>query len=305
MRILVTGGAGFIGSHLVEKLIGDGERVTVVDDFSVGKMRNLPKHQNLKVIKLSVLDKKMRTFFNKIEVVYHLAALTRPQESILDPENTTKVNVLGTLKVLEACRDFKVRRLVYTSSTSLYGHQNKLPIAESAKPNPMSPYALTKLVGEQYCKLFEVMYGLESNYIRPFNVFGPRQSTKGTYAAAVPNFINHLLKNTSSNITGDGSQARDFVYVEDVVDLMILLSKTPVVGEAFNAGSGVKTSIIKLYKTIEKIIGKQLAPNYIPEVYEPKYTLGDMTKAKRLLGYKPKYDLINGLKKTIAYYSTT
>lgn len=297
-KYLITGGAGFIGSHLTDKLLKGGNQVVVVDDLSEGKKDNLPNNPNLQFYQKSILDE-IGNLFEGVHTVFHLAALTRPQESIINSEETNLVNVQGTVRVLNFCKENKIKRVVFASTTGLYGTQKKLPTSEVAIPDPMSPYALTKLIGEQYCKLYERMYGLEINCIRPFNVYGPRQNPKGNYAAAVPKFIDALNKNETPWITGDGTQSRDFIYVDDVVELMILMSKSKVFGESFNAGSGESTSINNLYRTISKIMSKDIKPNYIAPVFEPPITLGDITKAQTILGWKPKISLDEGLKRII------
>jgi len=297
-NILVLGGAGFVGSHLVDTLLGQDNRVHVIDDLSVGKKKHLPKHKGLNFIKASILDD-ISHHFKHIDIVFHLAAITRPQESILDPLSTNKVNIEGTLRVLKAAHENKVKRVVFASTTSIYGSQKVLPIPETATPYPMSPYALSKWAGEGYCKLFETMYDLEFNAIRPFNIYGNRQSIKGGYSAAVPTFINLLKKNKSPWITGDGTQARDFIYVDDVVSLLILMSTSKIHGEAFNAGSGKNTTINEIYSSISRIMRKKIKPLYIDAVFEPKETLGDIRKAKKLLGWEPKVELKEGLERTV------
>lgn len=299
MKYLVTGACGFIGSHLVDKLLEGGNEIIAVDNLSEGKRENLPVDNiNLKFYQKSIFDS-IEELFNGIDVVFHLAAKTRPQESIKNPSLYNHVNIQGTLSVLNGCVKYKVKRLVFASSSSLYGTQEKLPTSESATPMPMSPYALTKLIGEQYCKLFERLYGLEANYIRPFNVFGKRQNPTGGYAAAVTKFIDILGKGETPYITGDGKQTRDFAFVEDVVDLMILASKSKIYGEAFNAGSGTNISINNLYKTISRMMGKDTKPDYVAEVLEPRKTLADISKAYRLLGWKPKISIEEGLRRTL------
>ena len=298
MKTLVTGGAGFIGSHLVRKLLGKGDRVVVVDNMCVGKMDNLPIHKNLTVYNADILDD-IEEYFKDVDVVYHLAALTRPQESIIDPEEYIEVNVLGTLQVLEFSKRQKVKRVVFVSTTGIYGEQEILPMQETATPNPMSPYTLTKLMGEQYCQLYNKMYGLEYNIVRPFNVYGPRQSPNGGYAAAIPTFIDTLNKKEVPYITGDGKQSRDFIYVGDVADQMILMSKSKVNGEAFNAGSGESTSINDIYAMVCELMGTNTLPNHVEAVFEPSQTLGAIDKAEFMLGWKPKVSLEEGLKLTI------
>lgn len=298
-KILVTGGAGFIGSHLVEKLLEDGDKVTVIDNLHTGHRKNLPEHKNLKVYTTNILDSLGHYFKGGFDIVYHLAALTRPQESILDPGMTTIVNVQGTLQVLEQCKKYDVKRIVFVSTTGIYGEQKKLPIHETAISNPMSPYTLTKLVGEQYCQLYAKMDGLEYNIIRPFNVYGPRQSPRGGYAAAVPTFIDTLNKSGTPFITGNGKQSRDFVYVSDIVNLIVLAGRSKVCNEIFNGGSGESTSINDIYSMISTSMGVNVKPDYVDPVYEPERTLGDIYRAEALLGWIPEVSLREGIKLTI------
>lgn len=320
LTYLCTGGAGFIGSHLVERLLQEqgnivvleqgneskrtiekdskGNRIVVIDDFSEGKWANIPKDPRITVYEASIMDD-IGKYFEGVDVVFHLAALTRPQWSILNPEETNRVNVEGTLKVLTHCVDHKVKRVVFVSSSSLYGEQEKYPTDEEAKPNPMCPYALTKLIGEQYCKLYEKLYGLQANYIRPFNVYGTRQNPRGVYAGAVPVFVDKINRGEVPTITGHGNQARDFIYIDDVTEMMVVASKSEVYGEAFNAGSGTNISINKLFRMVCDLMGKKMEPFHGPPVYEPKMTLADISKAERLLGWKPKVSLEEGLKRTI------
>lgn len=299
MKYIVTGGAGFIGSHLVERLLEGKNEVLVIDDFSEGKVENLPMHNpSLKVFDISILDN-IDKLFSNIDIVFHLAAKTRPQESIKVPEIYNSVNIDGTLNVLQSCINWKIKRLVFISSSSIYGTQGILPTSELATPIPLSPYALTKLIGEQYCKLFERIYGLESNYIRPFNVFGSRQNPDGGYAAAVPKFIDMLKKGETPYITGDGEQIRDFIYIDNVIDLLLLASESKVFGEAFNAGSESNITINNLYKMISSLLGKKIKPDYVPAVLEPRKTLSDMSRAKELLGWKLNISLEEGLKKML------
>ena len=308
MNIIVTGGAGFIGSHLVDRLLADDNKVTVIDghstkitvidNFHEGKYKNLPDDPRLTVYNADILGD-IKYLFEGVDIVYHLGALTRPQWSILNPFESDEVNVDGTLRILEHSRDHKVKRVVFMSSSNLYGDQELYPTPENVKPNPMNPYALNKLMGEQYCKLFEKLYGLESNYIRPFNVYGTRMPLTGFYTCAVAKFIDDIKNKRDLNITGDGSQARDFVHVDDVVDQMILLSKSEVVGEAFNCGSGTNTSINELMFTIARLMGVEIKPIYKEAVFEPGQTLADISKAEKLLGWKPRVGLEEGLRRTI------
>ena len=298
MKTLVTGGCGFIGSHLVKRLLDEGDEVLVIDNLHTGIKKNLPTHDNLKVVVADILDY-TGYLFKDVDVVYHLAALTRPQESIHDPVLTNIVNVNGTIKVLEHCRSRKVKRIVFISTTGIYGDQREQPIAESAKPNPMCHYAVTKWAGEKYCELYKKLYGLEYNIIRPFNVYGEGQNPLGGYAAAVPKFIDTLNRDETPFITGDGKQSRDFIYVSDVVDLIFKAGNSKVKGETFNAGSGTTTSINQIYERVSRIMRKKVEPDYIDPLFEPPKTWGDISKAERLLRWIPTTNLEHGLNITI------
>jgi UDP-glucose 4-epimerase len=307
MNYLVTGGAGFIGSHLVDRLLKEDNKVTVIDghsdhvividDFSHGKYINLHTDSRLTVINADILGD-IDYLFKGIDVVFHLAALTRPQWSIIHTSETDEVNVGGTVKVLEHCVINKVKRVIFMSSSNLYG-ENIYPTPEYAFPNPMNPYALSKWIGEQYCKLFEQLHGLEWNAIRPFNAYGTRMPLTGIYTSAVATFINVLKNDLPLQMFGTGEQRRDFVYIDDIVDLMILMAHSIARGEAFNCGSGTNTSINELLAIICKLMGKEIVPTRIPAQFEPTGTLADIGKADRLLDWKPKIGLEEGLRRTI------
>jgi nucleoside-diphosphate-sugar epimerase len=298
MKYLVTGGAGFIGSHLVERLLkeNDTTEVVVIDNMYEGKLSNLPTDSRLTIYEGSILDP-IEELFHEIDVVFHLAALTRPQESIADPEKYNETNITGVLRVLLLSKKHGVKRVVFVSSASAYGDQKILPTKETAKMNPMCPYALQKMMGEQYARLIQLLYGLEINYVRPFNVYGPRQNPLNPYSAAVPKFIDALIKGKTPYITGDGSQSRDFVYVTDCVEIMYLASKCKQSGEAFNAGSGKSTSISELYNVVCKVMDKDVTPDYVEKVIEPN-TLADMSKVKRILNFVPQIDIKEGIRRT-------
>jgi nucleoside-diphosphate-sugar epimerase len=297
MNYLVIGGAGFIGSHLVERLLKEGN-VTVLDNFYEGKMSNLPKHPNLNVQTMDITYKDYGKFFKDIDVVFHLAALTRPQESIDDPEKYNDVNIGGTVKIYMYAKKYGVKRIVFVSSSSAYG-EAPCPTPETTPLRPMCPYALQKAVGERYAKLFEELFGMQINYIRPFNVYGPRQNPKSPYSAAIPKFIETLARGRTPYITGDGKQARDFIYVSDCVEIIYLASKCKEYGEAFNAGSGTNISINKLYKMICKLMDMDVIPDYIEKVIEPDQTLADMRKVKKILNFEPQVSLEEGIRRTI------
>jgi nucleoside-diphosphate-sugar epimerase len=299
MNYLITGGAGFIGSYLVERLLAEDHKVIVIDDFSMGKKENLPKkHPNLIIASNSILDASIEPLFEDIDVVFHLAALTRPRESFNKFSEYNHVNVNGTLNILSKSIMNKVKNFVFISSASAYGFKNKFPFSEIDALEPVSPYALTKLVGEEYCKMFARVTAMKINIVRPFNVFGKRQDPNGPYASAISKFVDTLKTDGKPFITGDGKQFRDFIYVEDVVDLLLKVSKSDYTGEVFNAGSGKHTSVNALYETLQEIMKKKVEPSFIKAIQEPN-TLAGTAKVRALLNWTPKYSLIEGLLKTI------
>lgn len=298
MKYLVTGFSGFIGSHLTERLLNDGHDVIGIDRSI--KWENIPfdKHPKLKIYHEN-LDGNIGYLFQGVDVVFHLAALTRPQWSIEHPFETTEVNVGGTVKLLEHSKNNKVKRVVFVSTSNLYGDQELYPTPEDVKPNPMNAYALSKLVGEQYCKLFQDVYGLEWNAIRPFNAYGTRMPVTGIYTSAIATFIDVLKKDLPLKMFGTGEQRRDFVYIDDIIDQMLLMATSEAHGEAFNCGSGTNNSINEVLEIIEKLMGKKANPERLPAQFEPKGTLADISKAERLLGWKPKIELQEGLRRII------
>jgi len=309
MNALITGGAGFIGSHLVDALLQKGWRVTVVDNFSSGREENLSTHLNSNTIKIyrqSINDDLSKIFKEgAFNYVFHLAAIPSVQYSITNPLETHAVNVNGTLNLLEQCRKFKIKRFIFSSSSGIYGTPTILPIPETAKTQPLSPYALQKLISEQYCQQYSELYGLETVCLRYFNVFGPRQNPQGDYASLIPKFINSVLKKTPSNINGDGTHTRDFIYVDDVVLANIIAAeiinnqifKTPI-----NIGSGIKFSVNDVANLITKVSNKNILATHGPEVVEAKDSLADITLAKQILNWEPKISFENGLQTTFDYF---
>lgn len=303
---LVTGGAGFLGSHLIERLLlEDCGVVVIIDDMSEGNLRNLPQSPRIKVYKASILDDGISEYFKDIDVVFHLAALTRPQWSIVHPAEACRTNVEGTVRVFEHCVKNNIKRVVFVSSSASYGEQSTYPTKESAHMYPMSPYALNKWEGELHAEIFRKLHGLEVNSIRPFNVYGSRQNPLSNYSAAIPKFIHSILTGGQPYITGDGEQRRDFIYVDDVIEIIYLASKCKEFGEAFNAGSGENTSINELYNTICKVMGVDVKPTYVEKVFEPAMTLADMAKVKRVLNFTPQISLEEGLRRTVTAYEKT
>ena len=298
-NILCTGGAGFIGSHLVETLLKENNNITVIDNLSMGKVQNLPTSKNLAFIRADILDN-IGIFFQDVDIVFHLGALTRPRESMAQPMETNKVNIEGTLKTLINAERAGVKKFIFVSSASAYGYQTTYPFDERMELNPVSPYAVTKQTGEQYCKLFTD--SMIVNSVRPFNVYGTRQSPKGEYASAVPKFIDSLKNGVEPYITGDGKQFRDFVHVDDVVDMLIAVSKSDMNGQVFNCGSGKHTSINALFNTICGIMNKKVTPKYIDPVNDPN-TVAGMAKAEKYLNWRPKISLVEGLERMINEHS--
>jgi UDP-glucose 4-epimerase len=298
-KAIVTGGAGFIGSHLTERLLKDGAKVIVIDDLSEGKWSNLPKHPNLTKYEGSICEKNIGRFFKRADVVFHLAALPRVQRSIKLPRETHEVNVTGTLNVLLAARDNHAPRFIFSSSSSVYGNQDKIPFTEDMIPKPISPYGLHKWIDEEYCILFSKLWGLGTVCLRYFNVYGPRMYPDGPYANLIPKFIKLMSKGKKPVINGDGRQTRDFTFISDVVNANILAAKSKLSGEIINIGYGKSISVNEVTALLIKLIGKNIKPIHGPAVLEPKNTLADNKKAKKLLGWKPHVSFAEGLRTMI------
>ncbi len=291
---LVTGGAGFIGSHLVERLLKEGCRVTVVDDLSEGKWENLPKHPNLIKVEASILDN-ISNIVAQNEIIFHLAALPRLQRSLAKPWQTHKVNVDGTLKLLLAAKKHKIKRFIFASSSSVYGNQDHLPFTEDMQPNPPVPYSLQKLIGEEYCKMFSDLWGLGTIVLRYFSVYGPRMYPDGDYALLLPKFIKLMSQDKVPTINGDGEQTRDFTYVSDVVEATLLAARSHLSGEIFNIGFGKSISVNEVARAINQLMGKNIKPIHGPAIVEPRSTLASRTKARDLLGWEPKVKFQEGV----------
>ena len=292
---LVTGGAGFIGSHLVERLLKEGSRVTVIDDLSEGKWENLPKHKNLIKIKASILDY-VSKFVKGQDVIFHLAALPRLKRSLDDPWETHKVNVDGTLNLLLMAKKYKVKRFVFASSSSIYGNPLMVPFFEDMRPNPLVPYSLQKLECEEYCKMFSDLWGLSTISLRYFNVYGSRMNPNSPYALLLPKFIKLMSQNRQPTINGDGKHSRDFTYITDVVDATLLGAKSKISGEVFNIGRGETISVNKVVEILNGLLGKRIKPIHGPPVIEPGITWASNAKARKLLGWKPRVKFEEGLR---------
>jgi nucleoside-diphosphate-sugar epimerase len=312
MKFLVTGGAGFIGSNIIEQLLKDGQDVVVLDNFSSGKEENLAFFKNhtqtatrFTLIKDDICDKSTCNRACKgIDVVLHQAALRSVPKSMSKPHEFNAVNIDGTLNMLEAARDNKVKRFVFASSSSIYGDTDKFPEKEYAYPLLISPYALSKLAGEYYCRIFSEHFGIETVCLRYFNVFGPRQALDDEYAVVIPKFIHCILHDKQPPIFGSGKQSRDFTYVDNVVQANMLAATTPgIKHEVFNVANGKDNTVLQLVDILNKIIGKNLKPVFLPprpgDVFR---TYADISKIKKMLKFEPKISFEEGLKRTIEYF---
>jgi UDP-glucose 4-epimerase len=302
---VVTGGAGFIGSHLTETLLARGERVRVVDSLITGHKRNIQPGAEFVQGDLADLDFARRGI-EGADYVLHQAAIPSVPKSVQDPVSSNRANIDGTLNVLVAARDAKVKRLVYAASSSAYGNAAALPKREDMGTNPLSPYALQKLVGEQYLQLFTSLYGLETVAIRYFNVFGPRQDPSSPYSGVISLFITHLLAGKAPKIYGDGGQTRDFTYVANVVDgVLRACSADGASGQVINVATGGRISLNELFTTLRTIIGGTMEPEYLPErAGDVRDSQADIGKAQQILGYAPVVTFQEGLRRTVDWYRT-
>lgn len=302
-KVIVTGGAGFIGSNLADKLISKGYRVTIIDNLSTGKLSNLDEaiaSGKAEFVRGSITNLALlRKTFSGADYVFHQAALPSVPRSIKDPKTSHNINITGTLNVLIAARDRAVKKVVYASSSSVYGDTPTLPKVEDMPPNPLSPYAVTKLTGEYYCDVFNNIYDLKTVCLRYFNVYGPRQDPNSPYAAVIPLFFNSVLAGESPIIFGDGEQSRDFTFVGDVTDANILAAESAATG-IFNLGNSQRITINELVHRIISFVGnKAVKPAYRePRPGDIVHSLADISKAEAF-GYNPKYNMENGLKETL------
>jgi len=307
-KVLVTGGAGFIGSNLTEALLKQGHLVRVLDNFSTGKRENLifdEAYSSLEIIEGDIRDLTIcQRAMKDIEYVFHQAALPSVQRSVEDPLTSNSVNVEGTLNILLAARNAGVKRLIYASSSSVYGDTPTLPKNEEMPPNPLSPYALQKYIGEQYCRLFFQLYGLEAVSLRYFNIFGPKQDPTSIYSAVIPRFIDALLEGRPPIIFGDGEQSRDFTYIDNVVQANLLaMSAAHLNGEAINIACGKRTSLNQLLNFLKEIVGSKVSPIYEePRKGDVRHSLANIQKGKEILNYEPEVGIERGLRKTVEYF---
>jgi len=302
-RYLITGGAGFIGSHIVRQLVGEGESVRVVDNLSTGQSIRLKDvRDTVEFVKGDLVDERVSDeVVRGVDFVLHQAAVPSVQRSVCDPTGTNRSNVTATLNLLESCRKAGVRRFVYAASSSVYGDTEVLPKTEEMPPNPLSPYALQKFVGERYCKLYYDLYGLETVSLRYFNVFGPDQDPHSEYSAVIPKFVTKLLANEPITVYGDGEQSRDFTYVGNVVEANLLaLRAFEVSGNVCNIGCGEHITLNKLIRLLEEILEVKSNVNYAaPKPGDVRHSLADITRARRLLSYEPKVMVKEGLRRTV------
>lgn len=308
MKVLVTGGAGFIGSHIVEELVRRGDEVRVLDNFSTGKRENIAQFlDKIELIEGDLRDiEAVKKAVYGVEYVLHQGALPSVPRSIEDPITTNDVNVKGTLNVLVAARDSNVKRVIYASSSSVYGEVKGKIKREDMAPNPLSPYALSKFAGECYCRIFYLIYGLETIVLRYFNVFGPRQDPLSQYSAAIPKFITLMLQGKQPTIFGDGNQTRDFTYIGNVVQVNLSAMVAPgSAGQVCNIACNRSINLNTMIKLLNEILGTNIHPIYTsPRPGDIKHSLADISMAKRFLGYNPKIGFEEGLKKTVEYFKT-
>ena len=305
MRILVTGGAGFIGSHTVDHLLAEGVEVVVLDNLRSGRLENIKQHvnkRNFRFVRGDIRDPHLvRDLVSDVDAIIHLAALVSVPESIKDPALTYAINVNGTLNLLKASVDFGIKRFVYASSCAVYGDAENLPIKEDYPPKPLSPYASSKLTAEDYVQKYNRNFGLETVCLRYFNVYGPRQ-IYSDYSGVITRFINRLTNGLPLVIFGDGEQTRDFVYVTDVAEANILaLKHAKAIGEIFNIGSGVATSVNQLANMLLEFAGKRSLETVHsePRKGDIRHSVADISKAKGKLGFVPKVSLKDGLKRIL------
>lgn len=303
---LVTGGAGFIGSSIAEELIRRGEKVRILDNFSTGKRENIAEFMDgIELIEGDLRDLEIvKKAMEGVDFVLHEGALPSVERSIREPLTTNGVNITGTLNVLIAAREIKVKRVVYASSSSVYGDTPTLPKKEGMKPNPQSPYAVTKLIGEEYCRIFYSIYGLETVSLRYFNVFGPRQDPGSQYAAVIPKFITLMLTGKSPPIYGDGEQSRDFTFIDNVIEANLRACKANrVSGKVFNIACGKSVTINELVERLNRILQTRIKPTYqSARKGDVRHSLADISQARENLHYSPEIGFDAGLEKTVKWF---
>lgn len=305
-RYLVSGGAGFIGSHIVRKLLDQGETVRVVDNLATGNLQRIKSSlSKLDFVEGDLADDSVaEKVVDGVDYVLHQAAVPSVQRSVNNPVATNRANVTATLNLLEASRKAGVKRFVYAASSSAYGDTEVLPKHEAMPPSPLSPYALQKFVGERYCKLYHDLYGLETVSLRYFNVFGPGQDPHSEYSAVIPKFATRLLANQPITINGDGEQSRDFTYIDNVVAANLLALKArDASGQMCNIGSGTRITLNRLVALLEKALGVKAKVVFGPtKAGDVRHSLADIGRAQSILGYEPRITIEEGLRRTIAAF---
>lgn len=305
-RFVVTGGAGFIGSNAILELVRNNNEVIAIDNLSTGNMRNLSEVES----QISFVNGDIRNLellkehIQGADYILHYAALASVPHSVKDPIAANQNNIDGTLNVLLAARDAGVKRIIYISSSAIYGNSPAMPKTEDMNPEPMTPYAITKLVGEQYCKIFYDLYGLKTVSLRYFNVFGPHQDQNSQYADVIPKFISAMLKNEQPIIYGNGEQSRDFTYVQNNIDATLLAcSIKAAAGKVFNIAGGKAITLNELVEILNKILNSEIKPKYAqPRPGDIMHSIADISPAQKVLGFKPKYGFEYGLQKTIEWF---
>jgi UDP-glucose 4-epimerase len=305
-RALVTGGAGFIGSHLVDGLLARGYQVRVLDNFATGRRENLARMLD----QIDLLEGDVRnlttvhTAMRKVDVVFHQAALPSVSRSVANPLESNEVNITGTLNVLVAARDAGVKRVVYAASSSAYGNTQVLPKVETMPADPLSPYAISKLAGEMYMRAFAQLYGISTVSLRYFNVFGPRQDPNTQYAGVIAKFVTCALQGKSYPVHGDGEQSRDFTYVENAVQANVLAAETQIEGApVLNIAFGARTTLNQLIAMLNELTGQNLAAQYGAErAGDVRHSHADIARARQLLNYAPAVDMREGLRRTLEWY---
>jgi UDP-glucose 4-epimerase len=304
---LVTGGAGFIGSNIVEELVKRGEKVRVIDNFSTGRRENLSAFlEHIELVEGDLRDiNRVKDAVSGVDYILHLAALPSVPRSVRNPIASNEVNVSGTINILTAAKDASVKRVIYSSSSSIYGDTPALPKNETMAPNPLSPYAVSKLAGEYYCRVFYSVYGLETVCLRYFNIFGPRQDPASQYAAVIPLFINALHYGERPTIFGDGSQSRDFTYVANAVQANLLAVRAPQVpGGVFNIACGKRYSLNEVVEKLNRIMETRIEPIHKePRIGEVKHSLADISLARQFLSYEPIISFEEGLIRAVAWHT--
>src|SRR5579864_2417770 len=306
MRFLVTGGAGFIGSNTVDELVQRGHSVVVLDDLSGGKEDNLAETRNkITIIKGSITDiETVRKAMYEAEYVLHLAARTSVPRSVKDPLDTNRINIEGTLNVLVAAKEMKVKRVVFAASSSAYGETPTLPKVETMQPQPISPYGVTKFAGELYAQVFGRVYGLQNVSLRYFNVFGPRQDPASQYSGVLSRFMLAVLQNSQPVVFGDGEQSRDFTFIDNVVDASLRACEAPAAsGKVFNVGTGSRITLNQVLQLLEKICGKPVRANYdAPRSGDIRDSQADIALSRKILGFEPRVNFEEGLRRTWDWY---